>query len=432
MEEESIKLNENPVKHEFEAEEFQNENKKTFNWAEFLACVSVATTNLHTGFALGFSAILIPQLEKYNDEMGKISNSQSSWIASSISIAAPFGCLFIAFTLDRIGRISTFKISLWPCFIGWMLIALAFNPKIIIIGRLLTGFAMSVGTNSANVYMAEISSPKLRGSMMSIGSVMLSFGILLMYCTGLYLHWRIVAWIAFVGAFFPVIMTAFWTPESPVWLIHKGQDVKALKSLAYLKNSKYCAGSVQETFNEMKSIKEKKDLLINKEMEKSNVFRRIAWHLSKPTVFKPALFMVVFFVLQQFTGIYTFQFHAVKMLHEVAQGIDIKFATLLFGLFRFLLSFVATGMLHNYGRRPLCMISGIIMGITLFISGLCFYLRTNGDESIIMTWISLLCMLLYISAGSVGIMLIPWILPSEMFPTEFIFTEILKEYWVVC
>lgn len=60
-----------------------------------------------------------------------------------------------------------------------------------------------------------------------------------MYCTGLYLHWRTVAWIAFVGAFFPVLMTTFWTPESPVWLIHKGQDVKALKSLAYLKNSKY-------------------------------------------------------------------------------------------------------------------------------------------------------------------------------------------------
>lgn len=64
-------------------------------------------------------------------------------------------------------------------------------------------------------------------------------GILLMYCTGLYLHWRIVAWIAFVGAFFPVLMTAFWTPESPVWLIHKGQDIKALKSLKYFKNSKY-------------------------------------------------------------------------------------------------------------------------------------------------------------------------------------------------
>jgi len=69
--------------------------------------------------------------------------------------------------------------------------------------------------------------------------IVLFLGILLMYCTGLYLHWRIVAWIAFVGAFFPVLMTAFWTPESPVWLIHKGKDAKALKSLTYLKNSNY-------------------------------------------------------------------------------------------------------------------------------------------------------------------------------------------------
>lgn len=67
----------------------------------------------------------------------------------------------------------------------------------------------------------------------------------------------------------------------------------------------------------MKNIKEKKDLLINKDIENCNVFRRIAWNLSKPTVLKPALFMIVFFVLQQFTGIYTFQFHAVKMLQVI-------------------------------------------------------------------------------------------------------------------
>jgi len=43
----------------------------------------VATTNLHTGFALGFSAILLPQLEKYTDEMGELSKSQSSWIGKN-------------------------------------------------------------------------------------------------------------------------------------------------------------------------------------------------------------------------------------------------------------------------------------------------------------------------------------------------------------
>lgn len=64
-------------------------------------------------------------------------------------------------------------------------------------------------------------------------------GILLIYCTGLYLHWRIVAWIAFVGAILPVFMTTFLTPESPLWLIHTGQDSKALKSLEYFRSSKH-------------------------------------------------------------------------------------------------------------------------------------------------------------------------------------------------
>lgn len=42
--------------------------------------MSVATTNLHTGFALAFSAIILPQLEQYDIEIGKVSVSQSSWI----------------------------------------------------------------------------------------------------------------------------------------------------------------------------------------------------------------------------------------------------------------------------------------------------------------------------------------------------------------
>lgn len=48
--------------------------------------MSVATTNLHTGFALGYSAIIIPQLEKFTDEMGELSKSESSWIGKYISL----------------------------------------------------------------------------------------------------------------------------------------------------------------------------------------------------------------------------------------------------------------------------------------------------------------------------------------------------------
>lgn len=69
------------------------------------------------------------------------------------------------------------------------------------------------------------------------------------------------------------------------------------------------------------------------------------------------------------------------ILKEVTHGINVKFATLAFGTFRFILSFVATGVLHSYGRRTLCIFSGTIMGVTLFISGLCYHYRTNTGNN---------------------------------------------------
>lgn len=93
--------------------------------------------------------------------------------------------------------------------------------------------------NRSNILFNLLYNFKLFIISLLINPELLFLGILLIYFTGLYLHWRIVAWIAFAGAILPVFMTAFWTPESPLWLIHKGQDSKALKSLEYLKNSKY-------------------------------------------------------------------------------------------------------------------------------------------------------------------------------------------------
>lgn len=46
--------------------------------------MSVATTNLHTGMALGFSAILIPQLKENIDEFGILSESQFSLIGKQL------------------------------------------------------------------------------------------------------------------------------------------------------------------------------------------------------------------------------------------------------------------------------------------------------------------------------------------------------------
>lgn len=70
---------------------------------------------------------------------------------------------------------------------------------------------------------------------------------------------------------------------------------------------------MQESFNEMKTYKEK-NRSMNVDIGNRNVFMRIYLYLCKPTVYKPAFLMIVFFILQQFTGIYTLQMFAVSML----------------------------------------------------------------------------------------------------------------------
>lgn len=67
----------------------------------------------------------------------------------------------------------------------------------------------------------------------------------------------------------------------------------------------------------MKKNKETKDSLTSNDIKNSNVFKHFIWNLSKPTVYKPAVLLSILFVLQQFTGIYTFQFNAIKMLQVI-------------------------------------------------------------------------------------------------------------------
>ncbi|XP_050544086.1 facilitated trehalose transporter Tret1-like isoform X2 [Daktulosphaira vitifoliae] len=409
----NIKFDTEPL----ENKQIANNQKESFNWAELLACISVSTTNLHTGFTVGFSAIITSQLEN-SIELDNLNKSDITWIASSASIATSIGCLFIAYSLDKIGRIRTFKLSLWPCFIGWLLIAIAQNSFTVIIGRILTGFSMSVGTNSANVYMAEITNPKLRGSMMSIGSVMSSFGIVFMYTVGMFFHWRVLAWMAFFSAIVPVFMTTLWTPESPMWLVCNGKNNKALKSLQYFSSNSKNVNAGKDKLEELIQIKQKKDLMLCRNVEESSGIRRILWHMSQPICYKPIIIMALFFLLQQYTGIYTIQFYIVDIFKDIAKGIDKKIATILFGVARLILSIIATGILHNYGRRPLCISTGITMGYSLLVAGICVKLRANGIANVAIIWTPLLCMILYISAGSVGLMLIPWMMPSEMLPTE--------------
>lgn len=133
--------------------------------------------------------------------------------------------------METVGRLRTLQIGSIPCVAGWILIALSTNVPMLLVGRLLAGLATALATSPAIVYITEVARPELRGSMISFGPTLASFGMVLSYLKGAYLDWRLVAWLNIIYAVVPVVLVELWVPESPVWLVSKGRIEDAKKSL---------------------------------------------------------------------------------------------------------------------------------------------------------------------------------------------------------
>ncbi|XP_034950225.1 facilitated trehalose transporter Tret1-2 homolog [Chelonus insularis] len=384
---------------------------------EIIACVLSTTFHIAVGLSMAYSAILIPRLEDPNSDI-TATKTETSWIASIIVVAVPAGSLLGGFLMEIFGRIRTLQLGSIGYVIGWILIATSTNVSMILVGRMLTGLATATSTSPAIVYITEVARPELRGSLMSFGPTLASFGMLLVYLKGAYMSWRLVAWLGIIYAIVPVFLVQFFVPESPVWLVSKGRIEDAKKNLEWIyKSEDKVAGKVsaaEQAFTTI--IKENEIKLSDQRRSKRNGFQTKVAAFAKPTGLKPIFILFLFFLFQQFSGIYITLFYAVTWFQEVGAGVNEYLASILVGLTRFLCSMVNTWLLRRYKRRPLCIISSLGMAACMSISGYFTLQIKNGNSS--GSWVPVLCLLLYVCTSMIGMLTIPWTMTAELFPTE--------------
>ncbi|XP_046388740.1 facilitated trehalose transporter Tret1-like isoform X2 [Ischnura elegans] len=181
------------------------------------ATLAVHCMVIMVGMTLGFSAILLPQLEEAGSDI-KISRSDASWLASVVSIVAPIGSLSAGPVVQWLGSKKTIRLSLIPYALGWLLISFANGLPMLLTGRLITGLATTFGNTPCIVYITEVSSPHMRSMLTATGPTLGSLGILMAYVLGWLFSWRTVALVP--AAWNLICLIALATiPESPVWLV---------------------------------------------------------------------------------------------------------------------------------------------------------------------------------------------------------------------
>ncbi|XP_064346801.1 solute carrier family 2, facilitated glucose transporter member 6 isoform X3 [Camelus dromedarius] len=155
------------------------QNKKLF-----LATFAAVLGNFSFGYALVYTSPVIPALEHSLDPNLSLTKTQASWFGSVFTLGAAAGGLSAMVLNDLLGRKLSIMFSAVPSAAGYALMAGAHGLWMLLLGRMLTGFAGGLTAACIPVYVSEIAPPGVRGALGATPQLMAVFGSLSLYALG--------------------------------------------------------------------------------------------------------------------------------------------------------------------------------------------------------------------------------------------------------
>lgn len=352
------------------------------------------------GHPIGFSAVALPQLREENSSM-RIDDEMGSWIASIHSAATPLGSMLSGPIMEAIGRRRTLQACTIPLVLGWIIIGTSTHHALLLLGRIVCGFAVGIMAAPSQVYLGEISEPRLRGLLIGTPFVAYSLGVLYVYALGGALPWRSVAYLSIVLPALSFIALCL-SPESPTWLARRGRFHDAMAAMARLRGDPVIA---QRELHELISAREKE-----KARGEENI--RFFATVIRPPVLKPLLLINAFNMLQIMSGSYVVIFYAVDIVRDAGGSLQPTTAANASALVRFGVTIFACILLLRITRRALVLVSGI--GTSLCTLGLAFLLSQGPGSGITPPAL----ILGYVAFNTLGFFLLPGLMIGELLPTK--------------
>lgn len=314
--------------------------------------------------------------------------------------------------------------------------------------RILGGVGVGVASMVSPMYIAEIAPPKKRGSLVALNQFAIIFGMLVVYFVNYtialqgdaeWLHqtgWRwMFASLAIPSILFFILL--FFAPETPRWLVMKGQKEKAegiLKRLIGATAAKVELREIEVSFqNEVESS-----------MKPYYRFM-LTWFIlfavgiialtaaSVPSALEIAMILSFFIALvvpiksfgftiiitgvllsafQQFVGINVVLYYAPEIFKTMGSGTDSALLqTIIVGIVNLSFTVLAILTVDKFGRKPLLITGALIMAASMLLLGTSFSQGLPGG-------IKLVCMLTYTAGFAMSWGPVCWVLLAEIFPNS--------------
>jgi len=350
-----------------------------------------------------------------------VSASQSSTIVSILSAGTFFGALASPLFSDYIGRRLALVSSSIVFIFGVILQTIATSLPLFIAGRFFAGFGVGMLSAIVPLYQSETAPKWIRGAIVGAYQLAITIGLLLAAIvdyatkdrndTGSY---RIPIAVQFAWALI-LITGMLLLPETPRYLVKKGNLEKAARSLSRLRRIPADSPAIQT---------ELKEIVANHEFEltlgKGSYLDCFRGHMVKRQLTGCALQM-----LQQLTGINFIFYYGTQYFKNsgITNAFTIQMITSCINVVSTLPGLYAV---DKFGRRPLLLWGAVGMCVSQLIVAILGTTTTSQDSvgNIIVlnvgaqkAGIAFVCIYIFFFASTWGPL--AWVVTGEIFPLKF-------------
>ncbi|XP_068958995.1 proton myo-inositol cotransporter isoform X2 [Petaurus breviceps papuanus] len=262
---------------------------------------------------------------------------------------------------------------------GSVVLAVAQNKETLLAGRVVVGLGIGIASMTVPVYIAEVSPPNLRGRLVTVNTLFITGGqFFASVVDGGFSYlpkdgWRYMLGLSAIPAIIQFLGFLF-LPESPRWLIQKGQTQKARRILSQIRGNQ----TIDEEYDSIKNNIEEE------EKEVGSAGPVIYRMLTYPPTRRALIVGCGLQMFQQLSGINTIMYYSATIL-QMSGVEDDRLAIWLASLTaftNFIFTLVGVWLVEKVGRRKLTLGSLAGTSVALIILAFGFLLSAQVSPQI--------------------------------------------------
>jgi sugar porter (SP) family MFS transporter len=350
------------------------------------------------GYLFGFDFAVISGALPFLQNQFQLDTYWEGFATGSLALGAIVGCLIAGTFSDKYGRRPALLLAAAVFLISSL--AMAFSPgrDSFIFFRFCAGIGVGMASVLSPMYIAEISPASIRGRMVAINQLTIVIGILVTNLVNFYLRnfgedaWR---WMFGLGAIPALLFVigAWCLPESPRWLLSKGNETKAKAVLGKIGNGVY----VEETMNSIQ-----RTVVTQEKTGYGQVFQK--------AVLPAVIIGIGLAVFQQLCGINVVFNYTAKIFESIGASQDDQLLqTVFIGAVNLTFTLVAMLLVDKLGRKPLMLIGAAGLAVLYILVA-----QMLGSGSSQVAWYLLAAIGIY----AMTLAPVTWVLISEIFPNK--------------